>query len=113
IKIPTTEDDECYGIDDLDDTINAEAQKLLENEEPDSFLSRRLEKSIDQSDLEGCEPVKYKPDNDFDSDEPIRHIASINMPYPVVREIAKPVEVEREHLYSASANKIDEKKPDH
>ncbi|GKE47146.1 hypothetical protein Tco_1478404 [Tanacetum coccineum] len=112
IKRPTTEDDECYGIDDLDDTINTEAQKLLANEEPDSFLSRGLEKSIDQSDLEGCEPVKYKLDNDSDSDEPIRHIASINMPYPVVHETAKPVEVEREHLYSASANKIDEKKPE-
>ncbi|GJW31533.1 DNA-directed DNA polymerase [Tanacetum coccineum] len=52
IKRPTTEDDECYGIDDLDDTINEEAQELLANEEPDSFLSRGLEKSIDQSDLE-------------------------------------------------------------
>ncbi|GKB77513.1 DNA-directed DNA polymerase [Tanacetum coccineum] len=26
IKRPPSEDDECYGIDDLDDTINAEAQ---------------------------------------------------------------------------------------
>ncbi|GJV62176.1 hypothetical protein Tco_1468276 [Tanacetum coccineum] len=46
IKRPTTEDDECYGIDDLDDTINKEAQELLANDEPDSFLSRGLEKSI-------------------------------------------------------------------
>ncbi|GKE13457.1 hypothetical protein Tco_1417008 [Tanacetum coccineum] len=52
IKIPTTEDDECYGIDDLDETINEEAHELLANEEPDSFLSRGLLKSIDQSDLE-------------------------------------------------------------
>ncbi|GKD65770.1 DNA-directed DNA polymerase, partial [Tanacetum coccineum] len=52
IKKPTTKDDECYGIDDLDETINEEAQELLANEEPDSFLSRGLEKSIDQSDLE-------------------------------------------------------------
>ncbi|GKC46271.1 DNA-directed DNA polymerase [Tanacetum coccineum] len=51
IKRPSTKDDECYGVDDLDDTINAE-------------------------------------------------------------EIAKPVEVEREHLYSASANESDEKKPE-
>ncbi|GKB03624.1 transposon ty3-I gag-pol polyprotein [Tanacetum coccineum] len=43
IKRPTTEDDECYGIDDLDDTINEEAQELLANEEPDSFLSGGLE----------------------------------------------------------------------
>ncbi|GKE72642.1 DNA-directed DNA polymerase [Tanacetum coccineum] len=40
IKKPTTKDDECYGIDDLDDTINEEAQELLANEEPNSFLSR-------------------------------------------------------------------------
>ncbi|GKB61318.1 reverse transcriptase domain-containing protein [Tanacetum coccineum] len=29
IKRPTTKDDECYGIDDLDDTINEDAQELL------------------------------------------------------------------------------------
>ncbi|GJV79519.1 hypothetical protein Tco_1515389 [Tanacetum coccineum] len=112
IKRPTTEDDECYGMDDLDDTVNVEAQKLLANEESDSFLSRGLEKSIDQSDQEGCEPVKYKPDKDSDSDELIRRIASINTPYPFVQETAKPMKVEREHLYLASANEIDEKKPE-
>ncbi|GJS19322.1 reverse transcriptase domain-containing protein [Tanacetum coccineum] len=31
IKIPSNEDDECYGIDDLDNTINAEAQELLDS----------------------------------------------------------------------------------
>ncbi|GKA11410.1 reverse transcriptase domain-containing protein [Tanacetum coccineum] len=36
IKRPTTEDDECYGIDDLDDAINEEAQELLANEKHDS-----------------------------------------------------------------------------
>ncbi|GJU12576.1 hypothetical protein Tco_1134972 [Tanacetum coccineum] len=46
IKRPPTEDDECYGIDDLDDTINVEAQELLANEEPDSFLSRGLENNL-------------------------------------------------------------------
>ncbi|GKD98208.1 hypothetical protein Tco_1382105, partial [Tanacetum coccineum] len=76
-----TKDDECYGIDDLDNTINAEAQELLENDEPDSFLSRGLEKSIDQSDLEGCEPVECKTDNDSGSNEPIRRMASINRPH--------------------------------
>ncbi|GKA79708.1 hypothetical protein Tco_0786304 [Tanacetum coccineum] len=111
IKRPSAKDDECYKIDDLDDTINAEAQKLLANKEPDSFLSRGLKKSIDQSDLEGCESVEYKTDNDSDSDKPIRRIASINTPYPVAQETTKPVEVEREHLYSTSANEIDEKKP--
>ncbi|GJW31442.1 DNA-directed DNA polymerase [Tanacetum coccineum] len=105
-------DDECYEVDDLDDTINAEVQELLANEEPDSFLSRGLEKSIDQSDLEGCEPIECKTDNDSDSDEPISHIAFINTLYPIVQETAKLAEVEREHLYSASANEIDEKKPE-
>ncbi|GKA74377.1 reverse transcriptase domain-containing protein [Tanacetum coccineum] len=70
IKRPPTEDDECYGIDDLDDTINAEAQELLANNEPDSFLSRGLEKSIDQSDLEDYEPVEFKL-LDFDLIYPI------------------------------------------
>ncbi|GJS86312.1 DNA-directed DNA polymerase [Tanacetum coccineum] len=44
IKRPLTEDDEYYEIDDLDYTINAKAQELLANDEPDSFLSRGLEK---------------------------------------------------------------------
>ncbi|GKF52326.1 hypothetical protein Tco_0148793 [Tanacetum coccineum] len=48
IKRPATKDDECYGIDDLDDMINEEAQESLANKEADSFLSRGLEKSIDQ-----------------------------------------------------------------
>ncbi|GJT51400.1 hypothetical protein Tco_0977557 [Tanacetum coccineum] len=108
IKRPPNEDDECYRIDYLDNAINAEAQELLANDEPDSFLSRGLEKSIDQSDLEGCEPVECNTDND--SNEPIWRIMSINTPYLVVQETAEPVKVEREHLYSASANEIDEKK---
>ncbi|GJU18341.1 reverse transcriptase domain-containing protein [Tanacetum coccineum] len=77
IMRPPIKDDECYGVDDLDDTIDAEAQELLANEELDSFLSRGLEKSIDQSDLEGCEPVECKTDNDSDSDEPIRRFFQI------------------------------------
>ncbi|GKB41337.1 hypothetical protein Tco_0886279 [Tanacetum coccineum] len=109
IKRPPNEDDECYGIDDLDNTINIEAQELLANDEPDSFLSRGMEKSIDQSDLEDCEPVKCNNNND--STNSIRHIASINTPYSVDQETAKHVKLEREHLYSASANEIDEKKP--
>ncbi|GKD25886.1 hypothetical protein Tco_1232100 [Tanacetum coccineum] len=34
------------------------------------------------------------------------------MPYLVAQETPKPVEVEREHLYSTSANEINEKKPE-
>ncbi|GJU31657.1 DNA-directed DNA polymerase [Tanacetum coccineum] len=110
IKRLPTKNDECYGIDDLDDTINAEAQELLENNEPDSFLSRGLEKSIDQSNLENCEPVECNNNND--SNKPIRRIASINTPYSVDQETTEPVKLEIEHLYSASANEIDEKKPE-
>nr|GEV60947.1 hypothetical protein [Tanacetum cinerariifolium] len=60
IKMPPTKNDECYGIDDLDDTINMETHELLEN------------------------------------DQLIRP-----------RELVK-----NEHLYSASANEIDETKPE-
>ncbi|GKB22034.1 hypothetical protein Tco_0855957, partial [Tanacetum coccineum] len=88
----------------------AEAQELLANDESDSFLLRGLEKSIDQSDLESCEPVECNTDND--SNEPIRYIASINTPYSIVQETTEPVKVERKHLYSATANEIDEKKPE-
>ncbi|GKC43396.1 RNA-directed DNA polymerase, partial [Tanacetum coccineum] len=99
-------------FDDLDDTINAKAQELLVNDEPDSFLSRGLEKSIDQLDLEDYKPVECNNNNDSRSDEPIRRIASINTPYSVVQERAKPIKAERLHLYSACPNETDEKKPE-
>ncbi|GKB60859.1 DNA-directed DNA polymerase [Tanacetum coccineum] len=47
IKRSPAEDDECYGVDDLDDAINAEAQELLANDTTDSFLLKGLEKSIE------------------------------------------------------------------
>ncbi|GJV70083.1 DNA-directed DNA polymerase [Tanacetum coccineum] len=50
IKRSPAEDDECYGVDDLDDAINTEAQELLANDMTDSFLLEGLEKSIEQSD---------------------------------------------------------------
>ncbi|GJS59297.1 DNA-directed DNA polymerase [Tanacetum coccineum] len=112
IKRPTTRDDECYGIDDLDDTINEEAQELLANEEPDSFLSRGLEKTIDQSDLEYCESADRNNDDDSDLKNPIRRINSVNTPYQVAQEITECDKVKSEHLYSTSANEIDEKKPE-
>ncbi|GJV81097.1 reverse transcriptase domain-containing protein [Tanacetum coccineum] len=70
-KRPTTKDDECYRIDDLDKTINNEAQELLANEEPYSFLSRGLEKSIDQSDLECCESASSNENDEFDLENSI------------------------------------------
>ncbi|GJV45529.1 DNA-directed DNA polymerase [Tanacetum coccineum] len=112
IKRPPAEDDECYEVDDLDNMINAEAQELLANDKSDTFLLKGLEKSIDQSDLESCESFECKAINNSDSGEPIRHVDSINTPYLVVREIAEPDKIESEHLYSASANEIDEKTPE-
>ncbi|GKD00503.1 hypothetical protein Tco_1170777, partial [Tanacetum coccineum] len=90
IKKSLAEDDECYGVDDLDDVINAEAQELLANDTSDSFLLKGLEKSIEQSDLKSCESSKCKAVDDSDSKEPIRHIESINMPYPVAQKTTEP-----------------------
>ncbi|GJS72773.1 DNA-directed DNA polymerase [Tanacetum coccineum] len=112
IKRPKTKDDECYGIDDLDEMINEEAQELLTNEEPDSFLSRGLEKSIDQSDLECCESTSKNEKNGSNSENSIRRINSVNTPYPVIQGITNGDNVKSKHLYSASANEIDEKKPE-
>ncbi|GJY84859.1 reverse transcriptase domain-containing protein [Tanacetum coccineum] len=112
IKRPPAEDDECYGIDDLDDTINAETQELLANDKSDSFLLKGLEKSINQSDLERCECFESKADDDSDPRKPIRRIDSVNTPYSVAQETSRPNKVESEHLYSASTNEIDEKKPE-
>ncbi|GKD88026.1 hypothetical protein Tco_1359180, partial [Tanacetum coccineum] len=53
-----------------------------------------------------------KADDDSDLRKPIRRIDSLNTPYSVARETTRPDEVESEHLYSASANEIDEKKPE-
>ncbi|GJV70021.1 DNA-directed DNA polymerase [Tanacetum coccineum] len=112
IKRPSAEDDECYGIDDLDDTINMETQELLANDKSDSFLLKGLEKSINQSDQECCKSLGYKTDDDSDLGIPIRRIDYTNTPYSGAQEIARPNGIESEHLYSASANDIDEKKPE-
>nr|GEW49446.1 hypothetical protein [Tanacetum cinerariifolium] len=63
-----------------------------------------MEKSIEQSDLEcyECEAV--------DDSDSIQHIKAVNTPYPVAQKTTEPNEVEREQLYSASTNEIDEKK---
>ncbi|GJT62960.1 reverse transcriptase domain-containing protein [Tanacetum coccineum] len=109
---PTTEDDECYGVNDLDEMINEEAQELLTNEEPNSFLSRGLEKSIDQSDLECRESTSKNEKNGSDSENSIRRIKYVITLYPVTQGITNGDSVKSEHLYSASANEIDEKKPE-
>ncbi|GJR55196.1 DNA-directed DNA polymerase [Tanacetum coccineum] len=100
---PPAKDDECYGVDDLVGTINAEAQELLENDKSDTFLLMGLDKSIDHLDIESYESFEW---------EPIRRINSVNTPYPEAQEATKPNKVESEHLYLASANEIDVKKPE-
>ncbi|GJW06701.1 reverse transcriptase domain-containing protein, partial [Tanacetum coccineum] len=62
------------------------------------------EKSINQSDLESCDKT------DDDSETPIWHIEQVNTPYLESQETKRPDKTQNEHLYSASANKIDEKK---
>nr|GEV37154.1 hypothetical protein [Tanacetum cinerariifolium] len=71
IKKSRAEDDECYGANDLDDTINTEARELLANDTSDSFLLKRLEKSIEQSDLESYEFSEYKAVDGSNLGEPI------------------------------------------
>ncbi|GJY75762.1 hypothetical protein Tco_0480878 [Tanacetum coccineum] len=84
----------------------------MTNEEPDPFLSRGLEKSIDQSDLECCESASSNENNESDLESSIRRIEYANMPYPVMQGATKRDNVKSRNLYSASANKIDEKKPE-
>ncbi|GJZ53246.1 DNA-directed DNA polymerase [Tanacetum coccineum] len=81
IKSPPAKDDECYGIDDLDDTINMETQELLWNDGFDSFLLKGLEKSINQSDLESCDSIGDKSSDDSDLGTPIQCIDPVNTPY--------------------------------
>ncbi|GJY87731.1 hypothetical protein Tco_0502359 [Tanacetum coccineum] len=83
IKRPPAEDDECYDINDLDDTINIETQEVLRRNESD---------------------------DKYDTGMPIRRINAVNTPYSEAQKIAGTDEVNSEHLYSTSTNKNDEKK---
>nr|GEW92100.1 hypothetical protein [Tanacetum cinerariifolium] len=76
------------------------------------LADRGLEKSIDQLDIECCESASSKENDGFDLENSIRRIDSVNMTYPVTQGTTKRDDVECVHLYSASANEIDEKKPE-
>ncbi|GJY61853.1 DNA-directed DNA polymerase [Tanacetum coccineum] len=102
---PPTEDDECYGIDFLDTTIYSKTQELLEDDQLDSFLVNNMEESIDLSDLENC----GKANDIVESWTPIRCIEEVNMSYS--RGSERTDRAQNEHLYSTSANKINEKRP--
>ncbi|GKA83176.1 reverse transcriptase domain-containing protein [Tanacetum coccineum] len=64
-----------------------EERELLANEEPDLFLSRGLEKSIDQSDLECCdfESTSSNEKNGADSENSIRRDQTLQYTYTVAR----------------------------
>ncbi|GJS95560.1 DNA-directed DNA polymerase [Tanacetum coccineum] len=93
MKKPCTEDDECYGIEDLDAVLQSTAQERLEND--------NLEDDINQPDFKNFGP---------NSEIPIRRIDHINTPYS--QETQEQEEMLSEHLYSASAVEINEKKPE-
>ncbi|GJZ95463.1 splicing factor [Tanacetum coccineum] len=93
MKKPRTEDDECYGIEDLDAVLQSTAQERLEND--------NLEDDINQPDFKNFGP---------NSEIPIRRIDHINTPYS--QETQEQEEMLSEHLYSASAVEIDKKKPE-
>ncbi|GJY87693.1 reverse transcriptase domain-containing protein [Tanacetum coccineum] len=112
MKNPSSEDDECYGIDNLDDTISNKTQELLEGDHIDSFLVKGLEKEINQRDLEKCNSVGGKLVKDSDVESVIQRIDSPNMAYRVEQKAEQTCKIKNKHLYSASANEIDEKKPE-
>ncbi|GJT32887.1 reverse transcriptase domain-containing protein [Tanacetum coccineum] len=75
------------------------------------LADRELEKSIDQSGLECYEYASSNGNNESDPENSIQRIDSTNTRYPVTQGTTKRDDVKSEQLYSASANKIDEKKP--
>ncbi|GJV55741.1 DNA-directed DNA polymerase [Tanacetum coccineum] len=83
-----------------------------ENDQSDSFLLKGFEKSIYQSDLESYNSIRNVSDDNSDFEMPIQRIDSVNTPYFNAQKIAGTDGVNSEHLYSASANEIDEKKPE-
>ncbi|GKA57368.1 DNA-directed DNA polymerase [Tanacetum coccineum] len=76
------------------------------NDPLDSFLLKGLEKSINQADLESYDFIG--DESGINSD---LRIDLDNKPYSVIQETTRSEEVKSKHLYSASANEIDEKKP--
>nr|GFA03148.1 hypothetical protein [Tanacetum cinerariifolium] len=87
---------------DIDQSIHLEAQELLEDDQMDSFLVSNLEKCIVQS----------NPKTLDDSDEPIWHITQEDTAYLKTQEMQGSQRAQNEHLYSASTNEINEKKPE-
>ncbi|GKB33831.1 reverse transcriptase domain-containing protein [Tanacetum coccineum] len=99
-------------VGDDDEVIFDADQSIKRPPDEDLFLLKRaLEKLIRSSELESSvESLGNKSDNASDLEKSIRRIDYLNTPYPIAQETTKPDGVESEHLYSASANEIDEKK---
>ncbi|GKD47247.1 DNA-directed DNA polymerase [Tanacetum coccineum] len=81
MKKPTTDDDECYNVDDLDDTINEETHRLLVNDQLDSFLLSDQKKSINQADLENCSSIMDNFIDDSGIAITIHHIDLVDTVY--------------------------------
>ncbi|GJU80640.1 DNA-directed DNA polymerase [Tanacetum coccineum] len=88
------------------DVFNKKITLRVRNEEIDSVLLNNLEKCIDQSDLESCGKSADE------SEKPIRRIKQVDTAYPESQETQESERIRNEHLYSACANEIDEKKPE-
>ncbi|GJX49030.1 DNA-directed DNA polymerase [Tanacetum coccineum] len=105
IKKPHTEEDECYGIDDLDQTIHLGSQGIFRATKLIPFCLKIWKKHIHQTDSERCEEYT-------NSEEPIRCIEQKDTAYSKSLGKKKSGKTKNKHLYSASANEIDEKKPE-
>ncbi|GJS16929.1 reverse transcriptase domain-containing protein [Tanacetum coccineum] len=104
-KKPPTEDDECYEIDDLDQTIHLETQELIEKDHTDSFLLSDLGKHINQA-------ASKEHGEQSEPEELIRRIEIKDTTYPKSQGTHNFENMRKEHLCSTSANEIDEKMPE-
>ncbi|GJS21123.1 reverse transcriptase domain-containing protein [Tanacetum coccineum] len=93
--------------DELDDNIHKETHDLLEKDKSDSFLLKHLEKGVNQLDQDNCSPKRDK----IVCDSIIRRIDSIDMAYSEEQQNDSPDNIRSEHLYSASASKIENQRP--
>ncbi|GJY90080.1 reverse transcriptase domain-containing protein, partial [Tanacetum coccineum] len=97
MKKPNSEDDSCYNVDKLDDVVANGIRDLLENSQVDSFLVKGLECKV--NDVYSLHP---------ESEDMIWRMETLNMAYQGRQQD----EFKREQLYTASANEIDEMKPE-
>ncbi|GJZ29526.1 reverse transcriptase domain-containing protein [Tanacetum coccineum] len=107
MKQPLSEDDECYRIDELDVIIGEKTQEILKDNQSDSFEG--LGGTTNQIDPENSKQGNF--DNHFVEKNTIRCINYTNTTYSVEQKTDQTRIIKDEHLCSANANEIDEKKP--